>query len=142
MEFYGVKGWHSFHIHFLLIWHLFNMNPVETWRFRRISTKKRINIHNINLTLEGIESLVYNHYGEAGRLAENINARLEQVGYENQGVNERPDLVVLNQTQMPSVLVEVGFINTDADNRLLDERFRETARAIAEGVLATVWSAA
>ena len=90
----------------------------------------------------GIESLVYNHYGEAGRLAENINARLEQVGYENQGVNERPDLVVLNQTQMPSVLVEVGFINTDADNRLLDERFRETARAIAEGVLATVWSAA
>ena len=69
------------------------------------------------MTLEGIESLVYNHYGEAGRLAENINARLEQVGYENQGVNERPDLVVLNQTQMPSVLVEVGFINTDADNR-------------------------
>lgn len=90
----------------------------------------------------GIESLVYNHYGEAGRLAENINARLEQVGYENQGVNERPDLVVLNQTQMPSVLVEVGFINTDADNRLLDERFQETARAIAEGILATVWSAA
>ena len=90
----------------------------------------------------GVESLVYNRYGEAARLAENINARLEQVGYENQGVNERPDLVVLNQTQMPSVLVEVGFINTDADNRLLDERFRETARAIAEGVLATVWSAA
>lgn len=90
----------------------------------------------------GIESLVYNHYGEAGRLAENINARLEQVGYENQGVNERPDLVVLNQTQMPSVLVEVGFINTDADNHLLDERFQETARAIAEGILATVWSAA
>ena len=90
----------------------------------------------------GIETLVYNRYGEAGRLAENINARLEQVGYENQGVNERPDLVVLNQTQMPSVLVEAGFINTDADNHLLDERFQETARAIAEGILATVWSAA
>ena len=116
------------------------MNPVETWRFRRISTKKPINIHNINLTLEGIETLVYNRYGEAGRLAENINARLEQAGYENQGVNERTNLVVLNQTQMPAALVEVGFINTDADNRLLDERFQETARAIAEGILATVWS--
>ena len=48
--------------------------------------------------------------------------------------------MVLNQTQMPAALVEVGFINTDADNRLLDERFQETARAIAEGILATVWS--
>ena len=48
--------------------------------------------------------------------------------------------MVLNRTQMPAVLVEVGFINTDADNQLLDERFGETARAIAEGILATVWS--
>ena len=40
MEFYGVKGWHSFHIHFSLIWHLFNMNPMETWGVRKISTKK------------------------------------------------------------------------------------------------------
>lgn len=89
----------------------------------------------------GVETLVYSRYGEAARLAENINTRLERVGFENQGVNERPDLVVLNRTQMPAVLVEVGFINTDADNRLLDERFQETARAIAEGILATVWSA-
>lgn len=89
----------------------------------------------------GIESLVYNRYGEAARLAENINARLEEVGFVNQGVNERPNLVVLNRTQMPSVLVEVGFINTDADNQLFDERFDEIARAIADGILATVWTA-
>lgn len=88
----------------------------------------------------GVESLVYSRYGTAARLAENINNRLVQAGYENQGVNERENLVVLNRTQMPAVLVEVGFINTDADNRLLDERFGETARAIAEGILATVWS--
>lgn len=89
----------------------------------------------------GIESLVYNRYGEAARLAENINARLEEVGFVNQGVNERPNLVVLNRTQMPSVLVEVGFINTDADNQRFDERFDEIARAIADGILATVWTA-
>ena len=83
---------------------------------------------------------MFNRYGEAARLANNINVRLEQVGYENLGVNEWTNLVVLNRTQMPAVLVEVGFINTDADNRLLDERFGETARAIAEGILATVWS--
>ena len=86
----------------------------------------------------GVETLVYSNYGEAARLANHINEQLEEVGYINQGVNERPNLVVLNRTQMPAVLVEVGFINTDADNRLLDERFDETANAIAEGILETI----
>lgn len=89
----------------------------------------------------GIETLVYNRYGEAARLANNINTQLELVGYENHGVNERPNLVVLNSTQMPAVLVEVGFINNDADNIFLDEHFEETARAIADGILETVWNA-
>lgn len=89
----------------------------------------------------GVETLVYNRYGRAGTLANNINSRLEAIGFENQGVNERTNLVVLNQTQMPAVLVEVGFINTDADNQLLDERFDEVAQAIADGILATVRAA-
>lgn len=86
----------------------------------------------------GVETLVYNQYGEAARLAYHINARLEQIGFLNLGVNERPNLVVLNSTQMPAVLVEVGFINTDADNSLLDERFDDIAGAIADGIIQTV----
>ena len=86
----------------------------------------------------GIESLVYNRYSEAARLAYNINTQLEQIGFVNQGVNERPNLVVLNSTQMPAVLVEVGFINTDADNQLFDERFYDIAQAIADGILETL----
>lgn len=89
----------------------------------------------------GIETLVYNRYGEAARLVRNINDQLVQVGYEDQGVNERTNLVVLNRTEMPSVLVEVGFINTDADNQLFDERFDETANAIAQGILETIRTA-
>lgn len=87
----------------------------------------------------GVETLVYNRYGEAARLAYNINAQLENVGFINLGVNERPNLVVLNSTQMPAVLVEVGFINTDADNTIFDERFYEIAQAIADGIIQTVW---
>lgn len=86
----------------------------------------------------GIESLVYSPYGEAARLAANINEQLEDVGYENQGVNQRQNLVVLRRTQMPAVLVEVGFINTDKDNQMLDATFGETASAIAEGILETI----
>ena len=87
----------------------------------------------------GVETLVTNPYGEAGRLAYNINTRLEEVGFENQGVNQRDNLAVLNRSQMPAVLVEAGFINTDADNRLFDERFGDMAQAIADGILATLW---
>lgn len=86
----------------------------------------------------GVESLVYSRYGEAARLAGNINRELEGAGFINQGVNERPDLVVLRETDMPAVLVEVGFINTDADNYLFDGRFQEIAQAIAGGILMTL----
>lgn len=86
----------------------------------------------------GVESLVYSRDSVAAEMAANINARLEQVGFVNQGVNERRNLIVLNRTAIPAVLVEVGFINTDADNYLLDTRFYETADAIARGILDTI----
>ena len=89
----------------------------------------------------GVETLVYNRYGRAAQLAYNINSRLVALGFEDQGVNERPNLVVLNMTQMPAVLVEVGFINTDADNQLFDEKFEEIAQAIADGIIATIQDA-
>ncbi len=55
-------------------------------------------------------------------------------------MKERPDLIVLKRTQMPAVLVEVGFLNTDADNRLFDEEFPAVAEAIAGGILSTLES--
>jgi N-acetylmuramoyl-L-alanine amidase len=87
----------------------------------------------------GVETLVYSRFGPAAVLAANINEQLEEVGFVNQGVNERTNLVVLNRTQMPAVLVEVGFINNDSDNVLFDERFDAIARAIADGILETVY---
>lgn len=83
----------------------------------------------------GVESLVYNRYSEAARMAYSINYELEQIGFENQGVNERKNLAVLRRTSMPAVLVEVGFINNDDDNQLFDARFQEIAQAIADGIL-------
>lgn len=86
----------------------------------------------------GVESLVYNRYGRAAQMAAQINERLEAVGFVNLGVNERPNLVVLNSTQMPAVLVEVGFLNNDEDNLLFDTRFDDIAAAIAGGILAAL----
>lgn len=87
----------------------------------------------------GVESLVYSNNGLPALLAENINAQLERVGYRNIGISERPNLVVLNSTNMPAVLVEVGFINSDEDNRLFDYYFYQTAYAIADGIAMTIY---
>ncbi len=86
----------------------------------------------------GVESLIFNRSGEKVAMAENINRQLEQVGFRDLGVRERPGLVILRRSRMPAVLVETGFLNTDADNELFDTRFDEIAQAIADGILETL----
>ena len=83
---------------------------------------------------QGVETLIYSMGGLPEEVADNINKELEEVGFLNLGIEERPRLIVLNSTQMPAVLVEVGFINSDADNQLFVESFEETASAIASGI--------
>ena len=89
-------------------------------------------------TVSGVETLVYDKSGIKLQMAENINEQLEAVGFVNLGVKERPGLVVLRRTRMPAVLVEVGFINSDIDNKLFDDNFDDIALAIAEGILDTL----
>lgn len=86
----------------------------------------------------GAEVLVYDRSGKKEELAEAISEELEQAGFRSLGVKERPGLVVLRRTNMPAVLAEVGFINTEADNELFDRRFSEIAGAVADGILKTL----
>lgn len=86
----------------------------------------------------GVQTLVYNDSGFKAELARNINANLTALGFEDKGVVERPNLVVLRRTNMPAVLIEAGFINSDIDNRIFDERFDEMAQAIADAIIDTL----
>ena len=88
--------------------------------------------------VSGVESLVYDLTGVKLEMAENINEQLEAVGFVNLGVQARPNLVILRQTQMPAVVVEAGFLNSNTDNALFDENFEDIAQAIAAGILDTV----
>lgn len=88
--------------------------------------------------VSGVESLVYDLSGIKYQMALNINEQLETIGFVNLGVRARPNLIVLNSTMMPAVLVEVGFINSDIDNQLFDNNFNAIAQAIASGILDTL----
>ena len=89
-------------------------------------------------TYSGVQTLVYNDSGIPGEMARNINAQLENAGFANLGVPVRKDLIVLKRTRMPAVLVEAGFINTDADNETFDNNFDAIAKGIAQGIEETV----
>lgn len=86
----------------------------------------------------GVLSLVFENKGVPALLAGNINEELAKTGFANLGIIERPGLVVLRKTEMPAVLVEVGFIDNEADNQLFDRNFEAIARAIAAGILITI----
>lgn len=86
----------------------------------------------------GIETLVFRKGSEAENIAESINAELTELGFNNRGVIERPNLVVLRRTRMPAVLVETGFIDNDADNAKFDAEFDEIAQAIANGIMNSI----
>lgn len=86
----------------------------------------------------GAETLVYSDSGVAGQLARNIDRELENIGLANLGITERKNLTVLSKTNMPAVLLEVGYMNTARDNVFFDENFTRIAQAIANGIETTV----
>lgn len=87
---------------------------------------------------DGVQTLVYDLGGEKLIMAEAVNENLEALGFRNINVEARPNLAVLRRTEMPSILVEVGFIDSEKDNQLFDSRFNEIAQAIADGVMDTL----
>ena len=86
----------------------------------------------------GVEVLVYDKKGIKYQMAQNIEGALGELGFQELGVKERPGLVVLRRTKMPALLIETGFINSEKDNQLFDEKFEEIARSIADAILGTL----
>ena len=86
----------------------------------------------------GAEVLVYSDEGLPAQVARNVLAELSEAGLANRGVIERKNLVVLRRTQMPAVLLEVGFIDNPEDNQTFDSEFEQIAQGIADGILESV----
>lgn len=74
-------------------------------------------------------------------LAENILESLDKAGISlNRGVkagyarDDGQNYYVNTHTDMPSCLVELGFINNETDNKLFDDNTEKYAQAIADGI--------
>ena len=79
----------------------------------------------------GTEAYAYARGTPAFRLGEDILQNLSSVtGLRNRGMQARPGLYVLRKTQMPAVLVELGFITNPRDATLM----RDDPGVFAEGI--------
>ncbi|MCI8585460.1 MAG: N-acetylmuramoyl-L-alanine amidase [Lachnospiraceae bacterium] len=87
---------------------------------------------------QGVQTLIYDRTGIKVPMAENINQNLEGLGFRNINVDVRPDLAVLRRTDMPALLVEAGFLDSQEDNARFDARLPEIAQAIADGIMDTL----
>ena len=95
---------------------------------------------------EGVEIWISSEATEEdSALAENILSSLDDVGIsENRGVKagyargDGKNYYVNSHTEMPSCLVELGFINSEKDNNLFDEKIVDYAQAIADGIAKSI----
>ena len=92
---------------------------------------------SLNANATGSEALIYSRASRVALgLGEDILAQLHlTTGLRNRGVIERPGLYVLRRTNMPAVLVEMGFITNPTDAELMAYSPELFARGIYRGIL-------
>lgn len=107
---------------------------VENHLRAEIANKKRarvfISIHGNamenNSSVDGIQVLYYpNRESTIGDLNNNelaqivMSSLVNGTGARDKGIIERENLIVLNQTKMPAILIECGFLSNEKEEKLL-----------------------
>ena len=92
---------------------------------------------SVNPSANGSECLIYSYSSkEAYSVATDILEQLTLItGLRDRGVIERPGLYVLRRTEMPAVVVEMGFITNPSDAELMANSPNLFALGIYRGVL-------
>ena len=72
---------------------------------------------------KGWETEYKSHSVVKDRIMSDLNKRMKKIGFSIRGDKQRDNLAVLNQTSMPALLFEIGFIDNNGDNKIFDSKF-------------------
>ena len=67
-------------------------------------------------------------------LATDVAGAISSCGFINRGAKERTDLYFLNNTDKPAILIEVCFVDSEADAELYKQEFDRICSAIASSI--------
>jgi N-acetylmuramoyl-L-alanine amidase len=102
-----------------------------------------VSLHRNSGNGYGLETWIHSKPSKRDKaLANNIHKGILQVcKFRDRGIKSgspkgpKVNLPMNEQTNMPSCLIEIGFINSEADNKMFDESFEEIAAAIAQAIM-------
>lgn len=82
-----------------------------------------------NKKAKGYVNLYKTHSKVKDAIMEDVRAEMESLGFEIRTDMQRDDLGVLNGTDAPALLFEVGFIDVAEDNKIFDRKFDAIVKA-------------
>lgn len=98
-----------------------------------------ISIHtnaSVSQNASGTEVLVYSSPSIAEALGEDVLRELTEItGFPNRGIKIRPGLYVLRKTNMPAILVEMGFISNPYEANFMANNPGLLAQGIYRGII-------
>lgn len=83
----------------------------------------------------GYETLYYSRSDKKDALRKGFAAGMARCGFAIRSDKQRKELAVLRKTDMPALLLEVGFIDSKKDNKIFDSKFNEIAKEIAKVII-------
>lgn len=98
-----------------------------------------ISIHanaSVNPAMNGAEIYIYQYNTQAHWLAQSVMKQLTRyTGLKDNGIRLNQSLYVLRRTQMPSILVEMGYLTNANDAAIIRDKQWQIAYGIYRGIL-------
>lgn len=85
-----------------------------------------------NGSAKGWETEYKSHSTVKDSIMSDLNKRMKKIGFAIRGDKQRDNLAVLNQTSMPALLFEIGFIDNSGDNKIFDSKFDDIVDAFVD----------
>src|SRR5262245_5316104 len=111
-----------------------NLNRIVSFhnsKSRELDVSVHFNAYQSTTKPMGTEVLWVTQQSLAGQIS---SALATAQGLPNRGAKKRTDLYFLNNTNMPAILIEVCFVDSQADASAYKSRFEQACNAIAQAL--------